>query len=233
MFSFPIVRNDPQCKQANGAERDQQGQEHEIEPGKPGGKAQAPEKDHQGGCEAAHRRHRGCADAPCEKFARLHRNVIIEPVVATDSSPVSRPKKERSGGLGIGILSRRSGCNIETIRYYERISLMPEPPRTPGGHRSYSNLHERRLVFIRRCRELGFSVEEIRVLLGLVDGGGYTCGEVKAVTDRHLDDVRRKVADLRKLERTLKKMSAACAGGQVPECPIIDTLYGAAGKSGR
>ncbi len=102
---------------------------------------------------------------------------------------------------------------------------MPEPPRTAGGHRSYGSSHERRLVFIRRCRELGFSIEEIRVLLRLVDGGDYTCGEVKSVTDRHLDDVRRKIADLKNLERTLKKIGAACAGGQVPDCPIIDALY--------
>ena len=125
----------------------------------------------------------------------------------------------------IGTLSRRTGCNIETIRYYERIELMPAPPRTVGGHRSYGEVHERRLNFIRRCRELGFSIEEIRVLLALVDGGDYTCGEVKSVTDRHLDDVRRKISDLKDLERTLKKIGAACAGGQVPDCPIIDALY--------
>lgn len=130
-----------------------------------------------------------------------------------------------SAVASIGTLSRRTGCNTETIRYYERIGLMPEPPRTVGGHRSYSKAHERRLGFIRRCRELGFSIEEIRVLLGLVDGGDYTCGEVKAVTDRHLDGVRRKIADLGKLERTLQKIGAACAGGRVPECPIIDSLY--------
>lgn len=133
------------------------------------------------------------------------------------------------GVLSIGTLSRRTGCNVETIRYYERIGLIPPPPRTAGGHRSYGIAHERRLVFVRRCRELGFSIGEIRVLLLLVDGGDYTCGEVKAVTDRHLDDVRRKIADLRKLERTLKDIGAACDGGKVPDCPIIDALYRDAG----
>jgi len=137
------------------------------------------------------------------------------------SKPATAPLKVAS----IGALSQRTGCNIETIRYYERIGLMPSPPRTAGGHRSYGSVHERRLGFIRRCRELGFSIEEIRVLLGLVDGGDYTCGEVKAVTDRHIDDVRRKIADLRKLKRTLEKIGAACAGGKVPQCPIIDALY--------
>ena len=138
---------------------------------------------------------------------------------------MTRTKRARAGGVGIGALSKHSGCHIETIRYYERIGVMPEPPRTAGGHRSYGSTHERRLVFICRCRELGFSIEEIRVLLRLVDGEDYTCGEVKTVTDRHLDDVRRKIADLRKLERTLKKIGAACVGGQVPDCPIIDALY--------
>ncbi len=138
---------------------------------------------------------------------------------------MSTPATARGAGLSIGSLSQRTGCNIETIRYYERIGLMPEPPRTAGGHRCYGKSHERRLGFIRRCRELGFSIEEIRVLLGLVDGGDYTCGEVKAVADRHLDDVRRKIADLKKLERTLKDVGLACDGSQVPECPIIDALY--------
>ncbi len=138
---------------------------------------------------------------------------------------MAKPKASPSSPISIGVLSRRTGCNIETIRYYERIGLMPPPPRTAGGQRSYGSVHQRRLGFIRRCRELGFSIEEIRVLLGLVDGGDYTCGEVKAVTDRHIDDVRQKIADLKKLKRTLEKIGAACAGGRVPECPIIDALY--------
>ncbi len=138
---------------------------------------------------------------------------------------MAKPAASLSGIVSIGALSRRTGCNVETIRYYERIRLMPPPSRTAGGHRSYGSVQQRRLGFIRRCRELGFSIEEIRVLLGLVDGGDYTCGEVKAVTDRHIDDVRRKIADLNKLKRTLEKIGAACAGGKVPQCPVIDALY--------
>ena len=125
----------------------------------------------------------------------------------------------------IGVLSKGTGCNIETIRYYERIGLMPKPPRSPGGHRLYEEDHLRRLTFIRRSRELGFTLEEVRGLLRLVDGGSYTCAEVKALTLDHAAEVRRKVADLRKLERVLKEMAAECDGGEVPECPIIDTLY--------
>ncbi len=125
----------------------------------------------------------------------------------------------------IGALSRGTGCHIETIRYYERIGLMPKPSRSPGGHRLYEDDHLRRLTFIRRSRELGFTLDEVRGLLRLVDGGSYTCAEVKALTLDHAAEVRRKVADLRKLERVLADMAAECEGGEVPECPIIDALY--------
>lgn len=126
--------------------------------------------------------------------------------------------------LTIGALSKRTGVHIETIRYYERSGLMPDPPRTEGGHRLYRHEHLKRLAFIRRSRELGFSLEEIRALLELVDGGDYTCGEVKVLTDIHLVAVRRKIADLHKLEKTLKNISSRCEGGTVPECPLIDAL---------
>ncbi len=131
--------------------------------------------------------------------------------------------------LPIGAVSRRTGVKIETIRYYERSGLMPSPPRSEGGHRLYGQDHLRRLAFIRRSRELGFSIEEIRTLLALVDGGDYSCAEVKAVSDRHLVDVRQKIADLRRLERTLEEISSQCDGGATPECPIIDALFDADG----
>lgn len=132
---------------------------------------------------------------------------------------------EKRQALTIGALSKRAGVNIETIRYYERSGLMPEPPRSEGGHRLYSRDHLKRLAFIRRSRELGFSLEEIRALLRLVDGGDYTCGEVKALTDRHLKEVRQKIADLQRLEKTLGEISSQCEGGAVPECPIIEALF--------
>ncbi len=128
-------------------------------------------------------------------------------------------------GLTIGKMSKRTGCNIETIRYYERIGIMPTPPRTAGGHRLYGQDHVKRLTFIRRGRELGFKLEEIRVLLRLVDGDDYTCGEVKSLTLDHAREVRRKIADLKKMERVLTKMAAECEGGEVPDCPIIEALF--------
>ena len=127
-------------------------------------------------------------------------------------------------GFTIGVLSKRTGCKIETIRYYERIGIFPALPRTEGGHRVYTEDHLKRLVFIRRSRELGFSLEDIRVMMELVDSGDYTCGEIKALVDRHLQDIQGKIADLRRLERTLADMALQCEGGTVPKCPVIDAL---------
>ena len=125
---------------------------------------------------------------------------------------------------GIGALSKRTGVNIETIRYYERIGVMPAPPRTEGGQRVYDDDHVKRLSFIRRCRALGFSLDDIRALLKLVDGGDHTCGEVYDMTVAHIADIRAKITDLKRMERVLKDMAARCAGGDVPDCPILEAL---------
>lgn len=128
--------------------------------------------------------------------------------------------------FSIGELSKRSGVHIETIRYYEKIDVMPEPPRTPGGHRSYGVEHGRRLQFISRSRSLGFSLEEIRSLLGIADGHETTCADVRELTLHHAEEARRKIADLKRLERTLRDMAAQCHGNRVPDCPIVDALFG-------
>ncbi len=132
--------------------------------------------------------------------------------------------------LTIGVLSKRTGCNIETIRYYERIGLMPEPPRTEGGHRDYDESQLKRLAFVRRGRELGFTLDQIRGLLGLVDGGDFSCAEVLRITLSHIGDVRAKISDLRTMERVLKEMASKCEGGNVPECPVIDVMFSAPRK---
>ena len=121
-------------------------------------------------------------------------------------------------------LARRTGCNLETIRYYEKIGMMPEPPRTASGYRIYDDTHVARLRFILRGRELGFSIEELRGLLSLVDRGTQTCAEVKALTERHLANVRTKIADLRRIEKVLADTAARCSGEEVPECPVLETL---------
>ncbi|RME66405.1 MAG: MerR family transcriptional regulator [Alphaproteobacteria bacterium] len=131
-----------------------------------------------------------------------------------------------------GRLAKETGTNIETVRYYEKTGLMPPPRRSESGYRLYGEDARRRLRFILRGRELGFSIAELRSLLSLVDGGDYTCGEVQEMTVAHLDSVRSKIDDLRRLEHTLAEMSAQCEGGAVPQCPVIDVLFGKA-ASGR
>jgi MerR family mercuric resistance operon transcriptional regulator len=130
----------------------------------------------------------------------------------------------RSEALAIGELSRLTGVNIETIRYYEKIELLPAPMRTQGGHRLYGPRERRTLAFIRRARELGFTLDEIRALLELGGPGRASCAEVKAIAAPHLDDIRAKIADLKKLERLLASTIGKCSGHKVPECPVIDIL---------
>jgi MerR family transcriptional regulator, mercuric resistance operon regulatory protein len=129
--------------------------------------------------------------------------------------------------LTIGVLARRTGVGIETIRYYERRQLLPAPPRTAGGHRLYRGEHVKRLIFIRRSRALGFSLDEIRTLLRLVDGGA-PCGEVRAVAQDHLERIRAKLAELERMARALADTAARCEGGSAPRCPIVEDLLNAA-----
>jgi MerR family mercuric resistance operon transcriptional regulator len=126
--------------------------------------------------------------------------------------------------FSIDVLSRQTGVNIETVRYYEKIGLMPAPPRTEGGYQLFSGEHLKQLAFIGRSRELGFTLDEIRNLLGMVEGG-YTCGAVQQAALANLAQVRRKITDLRRLQRTLAKTAARCEAGDAPECPIMDALF--------
>ena len=132
----------------------------------------------------------------------------------------------RADGVPIGELSRRTGVHIETIRYYEKIKMLPSPGRTAGGHRVYGPQEARILAFIRRGRELGFTLDEIRALLDLSGPGRASCAEVRAIARRHLDDIRAKINDLTKLERLLGRTVARCSGKKVPDCPVLDILAG-------
>lgn len=129
-------------------------------------------------------------------------------------------------GLTRGQLACATGCNIETIRYYEKTGLLPDPPRTGAGYRVYSRTHVARLRFILRARELGFAMDDIRGLLGLEDGAAPTCAEVKARTERHLADVRAKIADLQRIETVLTDTAARCSGDDVPDCPVLQSISG-------
>jgi len=127
----------------------------------------------------------------------------------------------RSAAIQICELSRRTGCNIETIRYYERISLLPAPARSAGHYRVYDTADVRRLGFIRRARELGFTLDEVRALLALsANDRQDTCAQVRELAAGHLAEVRAKIADLRAMERVLADAVRRCTAGELPGCPI-------------
>ncbi len=125
----------------------------------------------------------------------------------------------------IGEVARRSGVKIETIRFYERSGLLAPPPRTTGGHRVYGGAAAQRLNFIRRARELGFTLARVRELLALADERGATCAEVERLARDHLAEVRGRVADLSRMDVVLSDLVTRCAGGKVPECPILEALF--------
>jgi MerR family mercuric resistance operon transcriptional regulator len=126
--------------------------------------------------------------------------------------------------VSIGILSRQSGVNVETIRYYERIGLLANPPRSAGGYRMYSAAHVGRLRFVRRARDLGLSIEEVRRLLSLADQKSKSCSKVRDLANHHLGDIRGRIADLRRMERVLSRLVEACAKGELDHCPLLEAL---------
>jgi MerR family mercuric resistance operon transcriptional regulator len=126
--------------------------------------------------------------------------------------------------MTIGQLSALTGVNIETIRYYEKIKVLPLPLRAANGRRVYGATERRILAFVRRSRELGFSLDEIRALLGLGGPEKASCREVREIAAHHLDDIRAKISDLRKLERLLATTVARCTGTTAPDCPVLDIL---------
>ena len=125
----------------------------------------------------------------------------------------------------IGEASARTGCHVETIRYYERIGLLPAPLRTERGHRIYRSEDLKRIGFITRGRSLGFALREIDDFLKLIDQGNYTCAEIKAITLEQIASVKQKIADLERMMRGLEILADACDGGRNPDCPIVDELY--------
>ena len=133
----------------------------------------------------------------------------------------------------VGDLATACGCKVETVRYYEKTGLLPNPPRTMGGHRVYSLEHLKRLVFIRRSRDLGFTIAQISELLRFIDEPDHNCGEVKAMAMLHARTVQKKINDLQRLQKALNDMAVRCKGRNytVEDCPIIDALFGNQGTS--
>jgi len=130
----------------------------------------------------------------------------------------------RTDGITIGEVSRLTGVHIETIRYYERIKMLPKPPRTVGGRRTYDSTQVRLLAFIKRSRELGFSPDDVRNLLRLGWPDKAPCRQVREIALDHLSEIRARISDLRKLEGLLAKTVAKCTGTTAPECPVLDIL---------
>ncbi len=132
---------------------------------------------------------------------------------------------QRSGRLSIGDLAKATGIKVVTIRYYEKIGLLPEPARTAGNYRAYRPESLHRLRFIRRCRELGFRLDQIRELLRLSSQENKACSEVDRMTAQHLIEIEQKIADLTHLAAELRGLSACCHGqGIIADCRIIEAL---------
>jgi MerR family mercuric resistance operon transcriptional regulator len=123
----------------------------------------------------------------------------------------------------IGRVAQQTGCKIETIRYYEKEKLL-KPDRTAGGHRLYDDNQVERVFIVKRSRELGFSLSEIRQLLDIADANAGSCRKVIDIAENHLRDVRGKIADLKKIERTLRRLATQCSGHDVRDCTILDAL---------
>lgn len=134
----------------------------------------------------------------------------------------------RTAGLTRGELARCTGVNLETIRYFERIGILSEPPRTRGGHRVYDESHVRTLTFVRRARSLGFTPEDVRAIVDLGGPGAARCAEVREIARHHLEQVRSKIADLVEIERLLAETIEHCSGAADPECAVIEMLEDAA-----
>jgi DNA-binding transcriptional MerR regulator len=126
--------------------------------------------------------------------------------------------------FSIGDLASRTRTKVETIRYYEKIGLLPAPARTSGNHRAYTRAHADRLAFIRHSRELGFSLESVRALLALSDDVDLPCAEVDVIARQHLDAVRDRIMRLQSLEAELSRMIEACGCGRVGDCRVIEVL---------
>lgn len=126
--------------------------------------------------------------------------------------------------MTIGRLAKRTDTNVETIRYYERIGLLPPPPRTDANYRAYGEAHARRLGFVRKARTLGFHLDTIRSLLDLVDRPDQPCAAVDALAREQMGEVERKIADLRRLHDELGRLLDRCHGGTVGDCRIIEAL---------
>lgn len=135
--------------------------------------------------------------------------------------------------MKIGAVAAASGCHLETIRYYERIGLLPRPGRTTSGYRAYAERDVERVRFITRGRDLGFSLEEIRSLMRLAEDPGLSCEDVDQLARQHLAEIKARQAALREMARELERTIAGCAGGHRGACAILGALKQPGVRAGR
>lgn len=133
--------------------------------------------------------------------------------------------------MQIGELARASGCRVVTIRYYERVGVLPPPVRAANNYRQYGDAHLRRLRFVRRTRELGFSLDDVRKMLSLIDRGDYTCDDMRALAQEHLAEVRARMDDLNRMEAALTDLVTRCNGGATPDCSMLESLFAEANET--
>lgn len=126
--------------------------------------------------------------------------------------------------MNIGEAARTTGVSAKMIRYYEEIGLIPAVTRTPSGYRAYLESDIHRLIFVRRARDLGFSVKEIADLLSLWGDRSRHSADVKRIAQAHIEDLRQKIAELRKMVDSLQVLVDCCAGDERPDCPILENL---------
>ena len=130
-----------------------------------------------------------------------------------------------SHSLKIGDLAKRTGCLVETIRYYERQGLLPEPARSEGNYRLYTDVHVERLQFIRHCRSLDMTLEEIRNLLRFRDAPEENCSEVDALLEEHIEHVSNRIKELRFLQNNLRRLRSRCEQARtIKDCGILQSL---------
>ena len=140
-----------------------------------------------------------------------------------DSQAISRADSG-TFALSIGDLSRRTGCNIQTIRYYEQIGLLAAPPRTEGGQRRFAPGAVQRLGFIRHARDLGFDIAAIRELIALAGEPDRPCADADRIARAQLESVKSKIAGLKLLQKELERMLHNCAHGTISDCRVVETL---------
>ena len=134
------------------------------------------------------------------------------------------------GPINIGQAARASGVSAKMVRHYESLGLLPQVGRTDSGYRQYTEADVHALHFIRRSRDLGFSMEEIAELLGLWHDRSRASSQVKRIAQQHIDDLSERIAQMQAMQRSLQTLVSCCQGNDRPDCPILDDL--ASGQAG-